>query len=157
MIWNLNKGRGFSIAEIIVVVAVVCILAVIVVVPLSSFRENQQLANTVEETVSAINLARSKTLSSENFSQYGVHFETAKTVIFKGTVYSESDPANIIFDIPSLVEISSISLYGGDPNLVFERITGKTSDYGTVVLRIKNNPSRTKTIEIKSTGAVNVS
>lgn len=151
MIWNLNKGRGFSITEIIVVVAAVCILAVIVVVPLSSFRENQQLTNAVEETVSVISLARSKTLSSENFSQYGVHFETAKTVIFKGTVYSASEPDNIIFNMPSLIEISPS---GSD--VVFARITGKASNPRTVVLRVKNNTIKTKTIEIKSTGTLNV-
>ena len=148
--------KGFTILEIIISLSIFLILAVIVVSSFSSFRNNQELTNAVQKTINLLNLARSKTLSSEGSSQYGVHFESSRIVLFKGASFSESSPDNNAEAFSSLIEISAINLNGGDNNLVFQRLTGKTGNYGTVTLRIKSDVGKTKIIDIKNTGIVNV-
>lgn len=148
--------KGFTLIEIIVAIAIVLIIAVFSFISLSAFRENQSLKNAVNETVSLINQARSQTLSSQEFSQYGVHFETSRAVLFKGAVFLEPSADNIIFNLPSLVEISGISLNGGGADLIFQKLTGKTDEFGIIVLRAKNDISKTKTIEIKNTGIIDI-
>lgn len=142
--------------EIIISLTIFLILAIIVVSSFSSFRNNQELTNAVQETINLLNLARSKTLSSEGSSQYGVHFESSRIVLFKGVSFSESNPDNNVAVFSSLIEISAINLNGGGNNLVFQRLTGKTDNYGTITLRIKSDVSKTKIIDIKNTGIVNV-
>ncbi len=148
--------KGFTILEIIISLAIFLILAVIIVFSFSPLRNNQELTNTVQETINLLNSARSKTLSSEGSSQYGVHFESSRIILFKGASFSESSPDNNVVALSSLVEISVINLNGGGNNLVFQRLTGKTNNYGTITLRIKSDVSKTKIIDIKNIGIVNV-
>jgi len=147
--------KGFTIFEIIISLSIFLILAVIVVSSFSSFRNNQELTNAVQKTINLLNLARSKTLSSEGSSQYGVHFESSRIVLFKGASFSESSPDNNVAVFSSLIEISAINFNGEGNNLVFQRLTGKTDNYGTITLRIKSDISKTKIIDIKNTGIVN--
>ncbi len=148
--------KGLTFIEIIIAVAILMVITVFTLVSLNTFRENQSLKNAVNETVSLINQARSKTLSSQEFSQYGVHFESSRTVLFKGTIFSEPNSENIVFAVPSSIEISSISLNGGGVDLVFQKLTGKTDQFGSIIFRVKNDISKTKTIDIKNTGIINV-
>lgn len=149
--------KGFTLLEIIIVLAILAIAITIVGFSFSSLRSSQELNNSVEEAVSLLNTARSKTISSEAASQYGVHFETSRMVLFKGGVFSDSDPNNQVFTLSALIEISSISLRNGSVDAVFDRLTGKTDDYGVITFRVKANFGKTKIIEIKSTGIINVS
>lgn len=148
--------RGFSLIEIIVVLSISLILMVAVIVSFSSFRGESEFNKSVEDILIAIQLARSKTISSENFYQYGVHLETGRITVFKGIVFSENDPENLRTDLSSLIEISDIFLNGGGSDIVFQKVTGKTENYGTITLRIKSSPSKTRTINIKSTGVTDV-
>ncbi|MCX6731801.1 MAG: prepilin-type N-terminal cleavage/methylation domain-containing protein [Candidatus Parcubacteria bacterium] len=147
--------KGFTILEIIISLAIILILVIAIVFSFSSFRNNRELTNAAQETINLLNLARSKTLSSEGSSQYGIHFESSRIVLFRGTSFSESSPDNIVSALSSLLEISAINLNGGGNNLVFQRLTGKTDNYGIITLRIKSDIGKTKIIEIKKTGIVN--
>jgi len=149
-------GAGFTIIEIIVAVAILMVISVFTLVALNTFRENQSLKNSVNETIALINQARSKTLSSQDFSQYGIHFESSRIVLFKGTIFSEPNPDNVVLTLASSIEISSISLDGGGVDLVFQKLTGKTDQFGSIIFRVKNDISKTKTIDIKNTGIVDV-
>lgn len=147
--------KGISIIEIIIILSIISIVLGIVVINLTSFKEEQALNSAINESVSLyINDARSKTLSSKDFSQYGIYFEQSKITLFKGTNYNSSDPNNIDYILSPLVEISSISLNGGGNEIIFQKITGKTDQFGTVTYRVKNNPSKLKTITIRSTGII---
>ncbi len=146
--------KGISIIEIIIILAIISILLGIVIINLTSFREEQALNVAINESISYINDARSKTLSSKDFSQYGIHFEQTKITLFKGTSYSPSDQNNIDYIFSSLLEISNISLNGGGNEVIFQKITGKTDQFGPIIYRVKNNPSKLKTITIKSTGII---
>lgn len=148
--------KGFTFIEMMIAIAIIFIITVFSFITLNTFRENQSLKNAVNETISLLNQARSQTLSSQDFSQYGVHFETSRAVLFKGAVFSEPSADNIIFNLPSLVEISGISLNGGGVDLIFQKLTGKTDEFGTIVFRAKNDISKTKTIEIKNMGVINI-
>ena len=148
--------RGFTFIEIIIVLAIIFIILTITMVSLGNFKENQYLKNNVNEAVSLINQARSRTLSSENFSQYGIHFASSQIVLFKGASYVAGDSNNIILPLSDFIEIPAISLEGGGSDLIFEKLNGKTNQHGSVIFRAKNDFSKTKTIIIKITGLVEV-
>jgi len=148
--------KGFSVIEIIVVIAISVILVTIVVSAFSGFRDSQALNSTVEEVVSSINKARSESLSSKNFLQHGIHFETSKVVVFQGAIYSPSDANNIETKLSPFIEISSTSLNGGGTNMVFQKFTGKTAQNGTITLRVKKNTAKIKIITVESTGVISI-
>jgi len=151
---NVKAGSvcGFTLLEILMTIAIFTIITVIIVAPLSDFRASRVLDAGVEDVVTILNEARIDTLSSKNNSQYGVHFESTRMVLFKGTTFVEPDSNNkeVLFD--SALEMPSILLNGSGVDVVFERLSGSTNQYGTIVLRVKNNPSTSITITIEQTG-----
>jgi hypothetical protein len=119
---------------------------------MSAFRSGKALQAVAESTLSLLNEAQNSTLSAKDSYSYGVHFESSEITLFRGVAYSNSDPNNRTVDIDGAVEISNISLVGGGQDVLFQRLTGKTSQSGTITIRLKSDTSKTKTILIEASG-----
>lgn len=151
-----KKQKGFSLIEMIVVMAIGAVLVSAVIVSFSSFRNNKIVDISADQILSVINEARVKTVSSEDYSRFGVRFEAGRVVFFKGDVFTEPNSSNVQTMLSPLVEISDISLNGGGADMVFQKLTGKTSNYGSLRVRLKSNNNKYKTISVKSTGIANI-
>jgi len=149
-----QSERGFTLMEIVIGVAVVVIISSIALTVLRSFDENQALSKERSNAVSLLEKARQLTLFSKDAFQYGVHFDTEEIVLFKGTSYSASDPENSLTRLHSKVLISGINLTGGGSDVVFKRLSGETSEDGTITLQNKLDSSKTEIITISKTGLV---
>ena len=150
----MKNNRGISLIELLVVVAILIILTVLSFRAFVFFQKESDLTNYTEEIINTLRLARNKTLSSEESSNYGVHFETNKYVLFKGRDYNPSATDNRVYNLSPRMEIYDISLSGGGSDVVFEKILGNTSQSGTVSLRLKNDLTKTNTISISSNGQI---
>lgn len=153
VICNLEFGilpKGFTLIEILVFIAVIVVVITIMWSGLTSFQESHQFNQGIEVTFVFLKDARTRTLASQAAKRYGVHFEETQIVLFEGASYN---PANAIstFAMPSLIRISAISLMGGGQDVVFERLTGKTSQYGTINFASRRT-AKNKTIQILSSG-----
>ena len=140
--------------ELLIVLAIIGIIVAITLPSFSSIKENQVLNNAVENVVSALNKARTQTLSSLESSEYGVHFESDQIVIFKGKVYSAVDPDNESVEITSPATISNVTLggvSGPEGELYFARLSGVPDKSGTVTVSVAGS---SKIITISSTGTV---
>lgn len=147
---------GFTVLEILIVVSVLLVIISIVVSPFSSFRNRSILNTEVENIITLLNEARSNTLASLNDSEYGVHFEANRMVLFKGNLFTEPDPDNkeIIFD--QTVYISNILLTGGGANVIFNRLTGKSDEHGTITIALTSSSTINNIIHIYSTGSTEI-
>ena len=97
--------------------------------------------------------ARGQTLSSENSSQYGVHFTSSKITLFTGSSYIVGTSTNQDFNLTSTDTILTITLTGGGNDIVFNRLTGETTQNGTVVVS-STLATTTRTVTIYKTGVV---
>ena len=148
--------RGITALEVLLVMAVLGILVSIMLPQFSKIKENQVLKNTIGETTSALHDAQSKTLASVDSSSYGVHFQSDKIIIFKGTVFSVDDPNNKTINIISPANISNVTLNGvsgASGDVYFNRLSGTPNKTGTITVSIS---SLSKIITISATGAVSV-
>jgi len=137
----------------IVVVAVIAIIVSIVLPQFSKSREMQVLKSGVQDLLSSIDKARSETLSSLNSSSYGVHFQSNKIIIFKGTVFSANDANNETINFTTPANISNVTLGGvsaSSGDVYFNRLSGAPSTTGTVTL---STTSFSRIITISATGA----
>lgn len=139
--------------EVLIVIGIMGILLVISVSTFSLFNKTQALDKDADLVVESLEEARSQTLSSQNASQYGVHFSANKITIFSGTTYSSSNSSNRDFLLASTDTIFSTTLNGGGSDVIFNRLTGETSQYGTVVISSPTT-SRTRTVTIHKTGVI---
>jgi type II secretory pathway pseudopilin PulG len=152
-----QNNKGLTLIGMVLVVVIMLILAAVAMTSLSKFRNEQDIKNTVEDVVTLLNTARNNTLSSLNATNYGVHFENTRAVLFTGNTFVNSDPNNVVSTLPTSVEIpvsGGINLSGGGSDIVFTRLTGDTSNYGTIVIRLTSTTSRTTTVTISKTGIV---
>jgi hypothetical protein len=127
-------------------------LALIVIPQFSKSREMQVLKSGVENSLSSIDKARVETLSSLNSSSYGVHFQSDKVIIFKGTSFSASDPNNETILLVTPANISNVTLGGvskSSGDIYFNRLTGAPNKAGTVTI---STSSYSKIITITATG-----
>ncbi len=149
---------GFTLIEIIIVIAILSAIAAIVVFNFPFVKKKSDLDNSVKEFVSVLELARNKTISSEGDSRYGVHLNTAVSpnqyVLFKGESYADRDvPADVIYCLPDTTEFYDINLGEGN-EIVFDRPGGGVENSGSVSERIKSDAALNKTVYIASSGLV---
>ncbi len=152
---NLYK-KGITIVEILVVLATIGIMVGVIIPQFSKTRESQVLKSAVADILASIDKARGQTLSSLNSSEYGVHFESSKIIIFKGKVFSSSAADNETIDITTPASITNVNLggvSGSSGDMYFNRLYGVPSMTGTITLATDNF---SKIITISATGIASV-
>lgn len=148
--------RGYTTIEILITAAIIVLIAGIALAGLKTYKTSSELVGAAEEIISYLEDARAKTLSSQDASQYGVHFEENRIIFFKGTTFVASDSNNVTRVFPASIEISSVSLNGGGSNAIFQRLTGATNNYGAITVRLKNDPLKMRMITIEQSGAAHL-
>lgn len=154
MIKNFNKG--ITLVEIMVIIAILLIITAMVVPNLNEFKRQRALKNTLEDVVSLLSEARNNTISSKNSRKYGVYFEENRATLFVNTyTIDASTNKQILFDnsvhIPSS---GGLNLNGGTSSVIFDKITGDTSGYGTIKIQLLNDSNIYKIINISKIGVI---
>jgi prepilin-type N-terminal cleavage/methylation domain-containing protein len=152
-----TSTKGFTLIEVMIAVVIAVILMGVILVSFSSLNKNQSLNKSANYIASIIEEARGNTLFSKNDSQYGIKFETTRVTMFKGASYSVSSPDNVVYDLNNEVSISNISLSGGGSEIVFDRLTGDTSQTGTLTLSLNSSTTTKAYVSFSKTGIVEVS
>jgi Tfp pilus assembly protein FimT len=156
-------SRGISLIELVIVVAITGLLVTISVLPFTSFNDQQALSNAEDSIGAFIIDARTRTLSSYNNDRYGIHFSASPTaqssqiIMFKGATYTAGTSTNVILPLSDNAKITGVSLQGGGVDMIFNRLTGGTDQYGTITLQV--TPAKTiytRTITINKAGAVSI-
>ncbi len=125
---------GFTLIETLVSVFIIFLILSLITISYSEFRIKASLDASAAEVISNLNLARSKTIASDDASNYGLHFNSSNYIFFKGLVYNSNDPSNQTFSLPTYLEFLNIDIAQW-PDIVFERITGATNSYGSFKIR----------------------
>lgn len=150
--------KGFSIVEIVISVAFLAILGASAV-----FLLRNQLVGTLDAEAQAIKTrllqAEAEAIAGNSGSSWGMHFDNitisaAYYALFSGPAYGASN-ATTTYYISKLVEFQTPAA-GTSTDIVFNKLTGTVSSSTTIVIRLKSDNTQTKTISIRTQGAVSV-
>lgn len=149
----LVKNTGFTLIEILMVIGIIAILLGMSIVGFRLFEGKTELKSYAQNILTILELARTKTLASEDASQYGVYFEQNKYVLFKGDTYQEEAENNKTYQLPGRLKINGINLANENDSVVFQRISGYAISTGTIEIITVSQPATT-TINIYSSGQI---
>ena len=162
--FNFENQKGLSVIELLLVLSITVILAGVFVSPFRSFQDTQAVQNAQDSILSVIIDARTKTLSSLSSKSYGIHFSESPTtssqqlVEFSGTTYDPNDASNVTVALSNNARITNVSLNGGGVDMIFNRLTGGTNQYGTITLEVSPAATiYTRTLTVNKAGAVSPS
>ena len=153
--------KGFTLIEIIIVIAVIGILAVVGFISYISLQRSVEMESTAKQIVDTLREAQNKAMSIEELDNWSVHFESGEFVLFKGSDYATSTTKEVNGLSPA-VQITNLTLNGGGNDVVFDKLEGTTSNYGTGInnaaLRVEltAQPSFYRTITITEEGKIDV-
>ena len=151
---KIQNSNGFTLLEILITIAIFTIIIGIVVVATKSLSDTVNLDNSGKIIGTNIKLAKMRSINSLNDTNYGVRFENDKVTVFAGSLFDASDVTNKVVDLSDDVEIYNISLNGGGIDLVFDRLTGATNNFGVVEIRLIKYPAETKQVVINQEGQI---
>lgn len=148
-------NKGFTALEILLVVSIVAIIAALTIFSFADLNKTQVLERSSSSVISILEEARSRTLSAEGDSNYGVQFRALENelILFKGSDFSSGEVVKTT-PLHSSVGISDIDLEDGSDYVVFNRLTGETDQHGSITLSVTNDPDSFQEIFIFSTGLV---
>jgi type II secretion system protein H len=147
------RRAGFSLIEILIVIAIIGLVMAIVLLSFNSLKSSQTLDKDAELVVQVLRQARSQTLASQNASSYGVHFASSTITLFAGTSYSAGDTSNQNFNLNASDTVIGLSLAGSSTNVVFSRLSGEAIQDGTITLSSLAT-NRTRIITVYKTGLI---
>lgn len=149
-----NFRKGISVVEIMITIAILAGLSSVVIFSFSDINKKQALNKSVENVLSIFNEMRSKAMSSQDFSDYGIKLSTSSTISFKGSDFDSGTDMKeyLVSDIVSF----GYSISSSSSEIIFKKVTGETEQSGTLDFYLFSNPSHIENIEIYNTGVVEV-
>lgn len=151
------KGkRGFTLIEMTLVMTIIAVLIGIGFVSMGRFLIEARRDQLSEEIISVLRRAKRETLSRNNGTNYGVHFDSDAFTLFPGSAYVENNPENEPHVLPDGFRLASVSLSGGGNDVVFLLFTGETNTYGSLVVEHEENLVASSTIRVYETGVAEI-
>lgn len=148
--------KGFTIAEIIVAIAIMILVSSIGVVAFISSKNSANLNSYTDGIISSLEQARSNAVTGKGGSSYGLKFATSTLTytLFTGSTYSSSDVNNVVKQIGTGYTLNT-NLTASSTTIVFSRLTGVPNATGTVTL-LQQSTSKSKVITVGSQGNITV-
>ncbi len=140
-----------TLMEILIAIAIIMVLSALTYGTFNTIGATKAIDTNTQQALLELQKARSLALASKNETQFGVHFATSTITLFEGPSYASSATTTPT-SLNSAVTITSIALTGGGSDVIFDRLTGKTSQSGTVTLTVTGKLTQSKTVKIYATG-----
>jgi len=153
------KKTGFTLVEIILVVAIVSVLSVIAISSYRSLIKNTEVDLTANNLIFDLKQAKANALSGVDNRRWGVRLVNSPTGIDYYELFSTptnfSDPATVIEStdyFPATIYFTDPSDIAGTKEIVFEKIKGTLS--GTQTIDISSVDNFSRLIEINQLGNI---
>lgn len=143
--------------EVIIVIAIIAVMAGGIFTILSSFIVNTYVDDTSQEIVYTIREANTNTISRLYDLRWGVYFDDTDLsfTLFAGESYATRNMQyDVVTDLPASVTLSQISFNGGGKEVVFRKIAGDTTQYGS--LKVRSTGGLERTITINQLGQIEI-
>jgi prepilin-type N-terminal cleavage/methylation domain-containing protein len=128
-----QKKAGFSVIEILIVMAIMGIILTIAVMSFSSARAKKQLEITVDSISAKLEEAKANAVSGKGGVSYGMNFTSTSYTLFAGDTFNPNSETNSSSTVPVDITITR-NISGGGDTIVFSRMTGTPQTTGDIII-----------------------
>lgn len=143
-------SAGFTLIEILIVVSILGLLLSVTIPSFTAFRQNSSLNGDALNLVTLISRARLLAVADKGDVQYGIHLESSKVVLYPGTTYTAGASSNETYTFSSGITLSNIEINGGGSEILFNKVTGSTTQNATTTLRVTSTNASSTVIILNS-------
>lgn len=149
--FSLHSEKGFTLLELILVIAIIAILAAATVPLMGNFNQRTQVDAVAREVVSALRFAQQKSIATESDSQFGVYFDDSNNqfIIFRGSVYGSFPAEDRVYSYSNAITVSQTFPLN---EVNFEKGTGNTIDVGSI--SVTNNIGGSFAVTVSGQGKI---
>ena len=152
------RRRGFSMIEIVVVVAIIVVLGVVGILSLGTRKGTTNLQDATKQIAAVLREAQNNSMSQSMGVAWGVRFAnvTAPGPFFAlfSSSYSASNTAGY-YRMTDMVAYATSSLpVGSTTDIIFNQVSGSLAATRTISLYLPGQPDQSSTITVAPTGAV---
>ena len=133
--------RGFTLIEILMVIAAMSIIAVLIMPVGFQFYRAQLLDETTYDILNTIRKVQQYAISQKNDSAFGMKFFATSTVLFQGSSYASRIPS----EDETYVYLDGVAVSGIN-EIVFAKLTGIPNASSSIVTLTIDNDVHTITI-----------
>lgn len=156
----MRNKHGFSIPEVMVVMAIILMSSGLIFGNLFSLRQSTSLTATVDSLVADLKEQQTKAMVGDTegagiTGNYGIHFEATRYILFHGSTYSSVDPKNVAVDLDPSTQFSSVTFPNAQVTFAPQSgdIAGFSNGLNTIILK-DNKSTKQKTITINRYGTI---
>ena len=157
----LKTQKGFTLIELLIVIGIIVVTVSAVFTVQGRFLVDTYLDTNTDQIVQDLRLAQMRSITRFKDSPWGVYFDedvsgnNDKFVFFNGSNYVSRDSSyDIEADLPNSIEFGNINFNGGTDYIVFDKVTGETSNYGSIELMDTQGGGNINVISINSKGVI---
>lgn len=120
---TLKKQSGFTLIELIIVIAIITIITSTAGVALSNFLLSSQINSYTNQLVQVMRKAQNRAFSSVYNSDWGLHFsEENSFTLFQGETYANSNSdTHETYEFPQSLSLKNIQ----NSEIVFQNVSGR--------------------------------
>ena len=157
--WQKSGAQGFTLVELLVVIALTVIIFLMNFTFNAYLLVDSTLDSKAHEIVENLKLAQTRSMARYQDSQWGVYFNNVGSpqqfIVFKGNTYAARDASyDLVTNLPSSLSFTTLTFTGGGSEVDFAKLSGNTTQSGTIVLT--SNQNHTRTITISTLGVVDI-
>ena len=144
---NFHSTKGFTLIEILLVIASMSLISVLTVSFFSRFLLQNAVSNTVDQIAGELRKAQTYSMAGKQNSGWGVNYSSSTLTLFKGNTYATRNPAlDETFQINPNISIT------GFTEIEYAKVTGMPNTTAIIVI---STPKLSKTVTVNSQGVVN--
>ncbi len=131
---KIDINSGFSLIELLITIAIIAIFASGAAIWFIGYQRQAELNSAARNIINTLRYAQVRSVSGKDFKAWGVYFDVPgnKYVLFRneGGGYATATVKEENY-LSSFVKISAVTLNGGGNEIVFNKSTGDTAQYGS--------------------------
>ena len=148
-------SRGFSLLEVLIVMAIVILLSTGLIYRMSDARRDKAVQATGDAILFTLEEAKNNAIAGKYGLAHGVHFTSGAYTSFSGIVYSAGGANNVVHTVSSDIEITP-ALSGGAVDVIFARLNGEANVTGTITVAAADDSTTTRVLSIGAGGDVSI-